>query len=265
MARHPALRLRRRAAGRHRQSARRGARRLRRRHHREPRRRLSGRHRAQADGGAGHHRLGAGGETVGPAGPHRAEQGVADGAQRRCSADPGAGSPSRCVPTFLLSNYHLFQLTMVIVYAIAILGLAILTGFNGQISLGHGAFYAIGAYVTAVLMYKYDVPYWATLPASAVVCCGRRLPDRPARAAAGRAVPRADHLRACRRRAAASEARRPRALDRRRAGARHRQTRPAVRPGPVAGPVALPVLACSSARCCSCWRGTSCAGASGAR
>ena len=74
------------------------------------------------------------------------------------------------VPTFLLSNYHLFQLTMVVVYAIAILGLAILTGFNGQISLGHGAFYAIGAYVTAVLMYKYDVPYWATLPASAIVC-----------------------------------------------------------------------------------------------
>ena len=74
------------------------------------------------------------------------------------------------LPTFLLSDYHLFQLTMVVVYAIAILGLAILTGFNGQISLGHGAFYAIGAYVTAVLMYKYDVPYWATLPASAIVC-----------------------------------------------------------------------------------------------
>jgi branched-chain amino acid transport system permease protein len=74
------------------------------------------------------------------------------------------------VPTLLLSNYHLFQLTMVLVYAIAILGLAILTGFNGQISLGHGAFYAIGAYVTAVLMYQYDVPYWATLPVSAVIC-----------------------------------------------------------------------------------------------
>jgi len=74
------------------------------------------------------------------------------------------------IPTLLFSNYHLFQLTMVIVYAIAIVGLAILIGFNGQISLGHGAFYAIGAYVTAVLMYQYDVPYWATLPVSAVVC-----------------------------------------------------------------------------------------------
>src|SRR4029077_11665461 len=75
-------------------------------------------------------------------------------------------------PVLLFSDYHLFQLTMVIVYAIAILGLAILVGFNGQISLGHGAFYAIGAYTTAVLMYKYEVPYWATLPASAVVCAG---------------------------------------------------------------------------------------------
>jgi branched-chain amino acid transport system permease protein len=73
-------------------------------------------------------------------------------------------------PTFLFSNYHLFQLTMVVVYAIAILGLAILTGFNGQISLGHGAFYAIGAYVTAILMYQFNVPYWATLPVSAVAC-----------------------------------------------------------------------------------------------
>jgi branched-chain amino acid transport system permease protein len=59
---------------------------------------------------------------------------------------------------------------MLVVYAIAILGLALLTGFNGQISLGHGAFYAIGAYVTAILMYQYDVPYWATLPVSAIVC-----------------------------------------------------------------------------------------------
>ena len=73
-------------------------------------------------------------------------------------------------PALLFSDYHLFQLTTVVVYAIAILGLAILTGFNGQISLGHGAFYAIGAYVTAVLMSVYDVPYWATLPISAAVC-----------------------------------------------------------------------------------------------
>ncbi len=71
---------------------------------------------------------------------------------------------------FVASDYRLFQLTMVVVYAVAILGLALVTGFNGQISLGHGAFYAVGAYVTAILMSLYDVPYWATLPVSAVVC-----------------------------------------------------------------------------------------------
>ncbi len=74
------------------------------------------------------------------------------------------------LPTAFFNGYHLFQLTMMVVYAIAILGLALLTGFNGQISLGHGAFFAIGAYTTAILMANWDVPYWATLPPAAVVC-----------------------------------------------------------------------------------------------
>jgi branched-chain amino acid transport system permease protein len=74
------------------------------------------------------------------------------------------------VPVATFTDYHLFQLTMVVVYAIAILGLSLLTGFNGQISLGHGAFYAIGAYTTAIMMSSWNVPYWATLPVSAVVC-----------------------------------------------------------------------------------------------
>jgi branched-chain amino acid transport system permease protein len=72
--------------------------------------------------------------------------------------------------TFLLSGYHLFQLTLVTVYAIAILGMTVLTGINGQISLGHGAFYAIGAYTTGILMTTWNVPYWATLPVAAVCC-----------------------------------------------------------------------------------------------
>jgi branched-chain amino acid transport system permease protein len=70
----------------------------------------------------------------------------------------------------LVSDYRVFQFNLVLVYAIALLGLNMLTGFNGQISLGHGAFYAIGAYCAAVLMDKYGVPYWATLPVAAFVC-----------------------------------------------------------------------------------------------
>jgi branched-chain amino acid transport system permease protein len=75
-----------------------------------------------------------------------------------------------CGLPFALSNYHVFQMTLVLVYAIALLGLNMLTGFNGQISLGHGAFYAIGAYCAAILMDKYGVPYWMTIPAAGGVC-----------------------------------------------------------------------------------------------
>lgn len=71
---------------------------------------------------------------------------------------------------FLVKNYVVFQFTLVFVYAIAVLGLNILTGYNGQISLGHGAFYAIGAYTAAILMEQASVPYWLTLPFAAVVC-----------------------------------------------------------------------------------------------
>jgi len=77
-----------------------------------------------------------------------------------------------CVLPFVLSEYRIFQFTLVLVYAIALLGLNILTGFNGQISLGHGAFYAIGAYCAAILMDKYGVPYWATIPVAGAVCLG---------------------------------------------------------------------------------------------
>jgi branched-chain amino acid transport system permease protein len=71
---------------------------------------------------------------------------------------------------FFLSDYRTFQFTQAIVYAIVLLGLNILTGYNGQISLGHGAFFAIGAYTAAILMDRFGVPYWATLPAAGLIC-----------------------------------------------------------------------------------------------
>lgn len=71
---------------------------------------------------------------------------------------------------FVAKGYLVFQATMVLSYAVALLGLNILTGYNGQISLGHGAFYAIGAYTTAILMEHAGIPYWMTIPAAGVVC-----------------------------------------------------------------------------------------------
>ena len=70
----------------------------------------------------------------------------------------------------LVSNYTILQLSLMIVYAIAVLGLNLLTGFNGQISLGHGAFFAVGAYAAAILIDQFGWPYWATLPAAAIAC-----------------------------------------------------------------------------------------------
>jgi branched-chain amino acid transport system permease protein len=75
-----------------------------------------------------------------------------------------------CLLPFLLSNYRIFQMTLALAYSIAVLGLNVLTGYNGQISLGHGAFYALGAYVTAILMAKFGVAYWLTIPVAGLVC-----------------------------------------------------------------------------------------------
>jgi branched-chain amino acid transport system permease protein len=69
----------------------------------------------------------------------------------------------------VVSNYRLFLVSTMIIASIAVLGLNLLTGFNGQISLGHSAFYAVGAYTAAILMDKLDCPYYLTLPAAAVL------------------------------------------------------------------------------------------------
>lgn len=70
---------------------------------------------------------------------------------------------------FYYVPFRVFQFTLVLVYAIAVLGLGLLTGFNGQISLGHGAFFAVGAYTAAILMAQAGWPYALTLlPAAAL-------------------------------------------------------------------------------------------------
>ena len=77
-----------------------------------------------------------------------------------------------CALPFAVSGYRVSQFSQVLIYAIAMLGLNILTGFNGQISLGHGAFYAIGAYTAAILLDKTAIPYWATVPIAGAICLG---------------------------------------------------------------------------------------------
>ncbi len=82
-----------------------------------------------------------------------------------------AGACALAFP-FFATGYHIYQGAQVLIYAIALLGLNLLTGFNGQISLGHGAFFAIGGYGTAILMAKLGVPYWAAIAIASAVCFG---------------------------------------------------------------------------------------------
>ncbi|MDE3177877.1 MAG: branched-chain amino acid ABC transporter permease [Pseudomonadota bacterium] len=71
---------------------------------------------------------------------------------------------------FWMSGYHLYQGAQVLIYAIALLGLNLLTGYNGQLSLGHGAFFAIGGYGAAILIVKFGLPYWLAIPIASAVC-----------------------------------------------------------------------------------------------
>ncbi|HEY2373112.1 MAG TPA: branched-chain amino acid ABC transporter permease [Gaiellaceae bacterium] len=75
---------------------------------------------------------------------------------------------------FVLDGYHEGIVSDVAIYFIAILGLNILTGYTGQISIGHGAFMMIGGYTTVILSHDHHTNLIATLPVSAAVAfaCG---------------------------------------------------------------------------------------------
>jgi branched-chain amino acid transport system permease protein len=69
-------------------------------------------------------------------------------------------------------NFIIFQMTMLLIYGLAVLALNILTGGSGQFSLGQSAFYAIGAYTSAILMEHFNVNYALTLPVAGLLCFG---------------------------------------------------------------------------------------------
>lgn len=70
----------------------------------------------------------------------------------------------------MLDEFWTNRVTGWIPLAIAALGLNLLTGYNGQISVGHGALFGIGAYTTALIINEWKWPYIAAVLASAVVC-----------------------------------------------------------------------------------------------
>lgn len=72
------------------------------------------------------------------------------------------------LPLFV-SDFRAQQLAYVAIYLIALIGLNVLTGYAGQISLGHGAFMAVGGYTTAILMADHGVKDIWTIPIAGLV------------------------------------------------------------------------------------------------
>jgi branched-chain amino acid transport system permease protein len=71
---------------------------------------------------------------------------------------------------FFFGEFRVGQFTQALALAIAVLGLNLLVGYSGQISLGHGAFFALGAYVSAILIEDAGLHYLLTLPIAGAVC-----------------------------------------------------------------------------------------------
>jgi branched-chain amino acid transport system permease protein len=64
----------------------------------------------------------------------------------------------------VISSFQTSEWSQAIILAIAIMGLNILVGYSGQLSLGHGAFMALGAYASAILAHRYKMDYLVTIP-----------------------------------------------------------------------------------------------------
>ncbi len=73
---------------------------------------------------------------------------------------------------FICSSYWLYILNTIGIYAIAAIGLNLLIGYTGLISLGHGAFFGVGAYAAAILTTRAGIPFLAALPLAGVITAG---------------------------------------------------------------------------------------------
>ena len=65
--------------------------------------------------------------------------------------------------------YITYMATIICIFVMLAVGLNILVGFSGQISLGHAAFFGIGAYTSALLMRHFGIPFWFSMPIGGVL------------------------------------------------------------------------------------------------
>jgi len=73
------------------------------------------------------------------------------------------------VAPLVLGEYYISILNLILIACVGALGLNILVGYTGQISIGHGAFMSVGAYTAANLVTQLHAPFWITIPAGGVM------------------------------------------------------------------------------------------------
>ncbi|MFP5108282.1 branched-chain amino acid ABC transporter permease [Neobacillus sp. C211] len=73
------------------------------------------------------------------------------------------------LPFGIVNPYFMYIINLILIYAILALGLDLIVGYTGQVSVGHGAFFGIGAYVAAILAKNLGFSLWLTLPFSIII------------------------------------------------------------------------------------------------
>lgn len=74
-----------------------------------------------------------------------------------------------CLPFAVTNAYVMYIVDLIFIYVILALGLDLLVGRTGQVSLGHGAFFGIGAYTAAIFSTKLGMSFWLTLPTAIII------------------------------------------------------------------------------------------------
>lgn len=73
------------------------------------------------------------------------------------------------LPVFVTSSYYLPLITTIIIYSILVLGLDIVFGYTGEVSIGHAALFGVGAYTAGLLSWHFGLGFWWALPAGIIV------------------------------------------------------------------------------------------------
>ncbi|HET7837442.1 MAG TPA: ABC transporter, partial [Variovorax sp.] len=73
------------------------------------------------------------------------------------------------LPFVITSSYYLPLITTIIIYAILVLGLDIVFGYTGEVSIGHAALFGVGAYTAGMIWMHFGLGFWWALPLAIVI------------------------------------------------------------------------------------------------